>query len=138
MPNEPILIVDDNLLNLKLVKRLLEIEQYQPLTAQNAEETIAILDRFHPRLILMDNQLPGMDGVELTKQLRTNPKNKDVVIVMATSYDQKGEEEKARAAGCDAYITKPIDTQALSGLIAELLQRKAHSLTESKTKQGDL
>ena len=124
MPNEPILIVDDNLLNLKLIKRLLEIEQYQPLTARSAEETMAILDRFHPRLILMDSQLPGVDGVELTKQLRANPKNNDVVIVMATSYDQKGEEEKARAAGCNAYITKPLDTQALSGLIAELLQRK--------------
>jgi two-component system cell cycle response regulator DivK len=125
MPNEPILIVDDNLLNLKLLKRLLEVEQYQPLTAKSAEETLALLERFHPRLILMDYQLPGMDGVELTKQIRSNPKNKDVIIVLATSYDQKGEEQKARAAGCDGYIMKPIDTQALSGLVADLLQRKS-------------
>src|SRR5665213_90077 len=125
MPNEPILIVDDNLLNLKLLKRLLEVEQYQPLTAKSAEETLALLERFHPRLILMDYQLPGMDGAELTKQIRSNPKNKDMIIVIATSYDQKGEEQKARAAGCDGYITKRIDTQALSGLVAELLQRKS-------------
>jgi two-component system cell cycle response regulator DivK len=124
MPNEPILIVDDNLLSSKLIKRLLEVEQYQALTAKNAEETLALLERFHPRLILMDFQLPGMDGVELTRRIRSNPKNKDVIIVLATSYDQKGEEQKARAAGCDGYIMKPIDTQALSGLVADLLQRK--------------
>jgi two-component system, cell cycle response regulator DivK len=137
MPNEPILIVDDNLMNLKLIKRLLEVEQYQALTAKNAEETLALLERFHPRLILMDFQLPGLDGVELTRQLRKDPKNKDVIIVMVTSYDQKGEEKKARAAGCDGYITKPIDTEALSGLVADFLQRKTHSLTESNQKQTE-
>jgi two-component system cell cycle response regulator DivK len=124
MLNEPVLIIDDNPLNLKLMKRLLEADQYQPLTAKNAEETMLLLERFRPRLILVDFQMPGVDGVELTKQLRTDPQNKEVIIVMVTSYDQKGEEEKARAAGCDAYIMKPIDTQALSGLIAELLRRK--------------
>ena len=137
MPNEPILIIYDNILNLKLIKRLLEIEQYQALTAKNAQETLALLERFHPRLILMDFQLPGVDGVELTKQLRNDPKNKDVIIVMVTSYDQKGEEEKARAAGCDGYITKPIDTQALSGLVADLLQRKTHSFSEPEKNQGN-
>jgi len=124
MLNEPILIIDDNPLNLKLMKRLLEAEQYQPLTAKNAEETLLLLERFHPRLILIDFQMPDLDGVELTKKIRSNPKNQDVIIVMVTSYDQKGEEEKARAAGCNDYIMKPIDTQALSGLVAELLQRK--------------
>lgn len=138
MPNEPILIVDDNLLNLKLIKRLLEVEQYQPLTAQNADETLALLERFHPRLILMDFQLPGLDGVELTRQLRANPKNKDITIVMVTSYDQKGEEEKARAAGCDAYIIKPIDTQALSGLVGDFLRHKTLNHVESEKKQGSL
>jgi two-component system cell cycle response regulator DivK len=125
MLNEPVLIIDDNPLNLKLMKRLLEAEQYQPLTAKNAEETMLLLERFHPRLILIDFQMPDLDGVELTKKIRSNPKNQDVIIVMVTSYDQKGEEAKARAAGCDDYIVKPIDTQALSGLIAQLLRRKS-------------
>jgi len=138
MLNEPILIVDDNPLNLKLVKRLLEVEQYQPLTAKNAEETITLMERFHPRLILMDFQLPGLDGVELTRQLRANPKNKDIVIVMVTSYDQKGEEDMARAAGCNAYITKPIDTQALSGLVAGFLRPQTLNHKESEKKQDSI
>ncbi|HTA77165.1 MAG TPA: response regulator [bacterium] len=138
MLNEPILIVDDNPLNLKLVKRLLEAEQYQPLTAKNAEETFALMERFHPRLILMDFQMPGLDGVELTRELRADPKNKDIVIVMVTSYDQKGEEDKAIAAGCDAYITKPIDTQALPGLVADFLRRKNPNHHESENKKDSL
>jgi two-component system cell cycle response regulator DivK len=121
MANEPILIVDDNLMNLKLEKRLLEAEQYQVLTAKNAEETLKILEVFRPRLILMDFQLPGTDGVELTKKIRENPGNKKVVILMLTSNDLQGDEAKAKAAGCDGYLTKPIDTQALPLIIAGCL-----------------
>jgi two-component system cell cycle response regulator len=94
------------------------------LTAKNAEETLTLLERFHPRLILVDLQLPDVDGIELTKTIRLNPRNKETVIVMATSYDQKGEEKKARAAGCDGYITKPINIQTLPGLIADFLKDK--------------
>jgi two-component system, cell cycle response regulator DivK len=122
MSNEPVLVVDDNAMNLKLEKRLLELERYQVLTAKNAEETLHILEYFHPRLILMDFQLPGLDGVELTKKIRANPDNKGVVILMVTSYDQQGDEQKALAAGCDSYLHKPIDTQALPGIIAGYLR----------------
>lgn len=122
MPNEPILIVDDNLMNLKLEKRLLELEQYQVLTAKNAAETLQILEYFRPRLILMDFQLPGVDGVELTQKVKADPKNKDILILMATSYDQQGDEARARAAGCNGYLHKPIDTQALPGIIANYLR----------------
>ncbi len=122
MPNEPILIVDDNPMNLKLEKRLLEAEQYQVLTAKNAEETLKIFEYFYPRLVLMDFQLPGMDGVELTKKIRSNPKTKEVIILMVTSNDQQGDEAKAKAAGCDGYITKPIDTQALPKVVADYLR----------------
>ena len=126
MPNEPILIVDDNPMNLKLEKRLLETEGYQVLTAKGPEETLKLLERFHPRLILMDFQLPGMDGVELTKKLREDPKNQETVILMLTSYDQQGDEAKAMAAGCDAFLHKPIDTQALPCVIAEYLIKGRH------------
>lgn len=122
MPNEPILIVDDNPLNLKLEKRLLELEQYQVLTAKNAEETLKVLEYFHPALVLMDFQLPGLDGVELTKKLRQDPQNRETIILIVTSYDQQGDEEKAKAAGCDGYLHKPIDTQALPGVIASYLR----------------
>jgi CheY-like chemotaxis protein len=124
MPNEPILIVDDNPMNLKLEKRLLEAEQYQVLTARNAEETLEILEHFKPRLVLMDFQLPGLDGLELTKIIRGKPDNKEMVILLLTSYDQQGDEAKAKAAGCNGYLTKPIDTQVLPTVIAGYLRDK--------------
>ena len=122
MSNEPILIVDDNPMNLKLEKRLLELEKYQVLTAQNAEETIKILEYFRPALVLMDFQLPGVDGVELTKKIRQDTRNRDMVILMVTSYDQQGDEDRAKAAGCNGYLHKPLDTQALPGVIAGYLR----------------
>lgn len=131
MPNEPILIVDDNPMNLKLEKRLLELEQYQVLTARNAQETLAVLGYFRPRLILMDFGLPGVDGVELTQIVRSDPRNRDVIILMATSYDQQGDEAKAKAAGCDGYLQKPIDTQALPGVIAGYLRGNSNGTGQS-------
>jgi CheY-like chemotaxis protein len=130
MLNEPILIVDDNPMNLKLEKRLLEAEQYQVLTAKNAEETLKLLEFFHPRLVLMDFQMPGLDGVELTKKLRSNPEYRNMIILMVTSYDQQGDEARAKAAGCDGYLHKPIDTQALPGIIADYL-RDGHGTGQS-------
>ena len=125
MPNEPILIVDDNPMNLKLEKKLLEVEKYQVLTAGNAQEALRVLEYFRPRLILMDFGLPGVDGVELTRTVKKEPKNADIIILMLTSYDQQGDEAKARAAGCDGYIHKPIDTQALPLMIAAYLWDRA-------------
>jgi CheY-like chemotaxis protein len=113
-------------MNLKLEKRLLEGEGYQVLTANNAEETLKIMERFQPLLVLMDFQLPGTDGVELTKKLRGNPRNQELIILMLTSYDRQGDEAKAKAAGCDGYLHKPIDTQALPKVIAEYLREGHH------------
>lgn len=131
MSNEPILIVDDNPMNLKLGKKVLELEQYQVLTARNAPETIAILDYFHPRLILMDFGLPGVDGIQLTKWVKADPRNQDIVILIATSYDQAGDEAKAKAAGCDGYVHKPIDTQALPKIIAGFVRDGNHGTGRS-------
>jgi CheY-like chemotaxis protein len=122
MAKEPILIVDDNLMNLKLAKRLLELEEYNVLTARNAEETLNLLQFYRPRLILMDFGLPGVDGVELTRRLRSDPKNRDILILMVTSYDQHGDEAKSKEAGCDGYLYKPLDTQSLPGIIAGYLR----------------
>jgi len=135
MPNEPILIVDDNLMNLKLEKRLLELEQYQVLTARNAEETFKILGYYHPRLILMDFQLPGVDGVELTRRIKADPKNQDILVLMVTSYDLHGDEARARAAGCDGYLYKPLDTQTLPGIIAEHLRGDSRGTGHTGEKQ---
>ena len=118
---EPILIVDDNPANLKLAKVLLVNEGYEVQTAADAEIAMQVLVSYKPRLILMDIQLPGMDGLELTRRLKAAPDTKNIVIIALTAYAMKGDEERAKAAGCDGYITKPIDTQTLPGVIAGYL-----------------
>ena len=121
MPADAILIVDDNAQNLKLARVILSVEGYDVRTAGDAEEALRVLQAFSPRLILMDIQLPGMDGLQLTRQLRSDPAWQAVRIVALTAYAMKGDEEKAREAGCDGYITKPLDTERLPRLVAEYL-----------------
>lgn len=117
----PILIVDDNVSNTKLLAFLLTTKGYVVRTAASADEALAVLQEFAPRLILMDLQLPGMDGLTLTRQLKADPRTRAIPIVAATAYAMKGDEEKARAAGCDGYITKPIDTRRLPEEIERFL-----------------
>jgi len=118
VPGEPILIVDDNPANLKLARVLLTGEGYDVRTVMNAEEALSVLATFRPRLILMDIQLPGMDGLALTRHLKADPATRGIVVLALTAYAMKGDEEKALAAGCDGYIPKPIDTRALPTLVA--------------------
>jgi CheY-like chemotaxis protein len=122
MSSESILIVEDNPTNLKLLKVLLHRHGYQVESAVNAEEAVKVLKHFHPRLILMDLQLPGMDGLDLTKILKQNPETHDIKILALTAYAMKGDEEKAMNAGCDGYITKPFDTRDLPIKIASYLE----------------
>ena len=124
MAGEPILIVDDNPQNLKLARILLLSEGYQVRAAIDAEDALTILGGFTPRLILMDLQLPGMDGLELTRQLKADPFRRDILVLALTAYAMKGDEERALAAGCDGYMSKPIDTAALPLLVAALLARQ--------------
>ena len=121
MPAEPILIVDDNPVNLKLVRVLLAGEGYDARTAGDAEEALEMLREFHPKLILMDIQLPGMDGLELTKRLKGNPATRDIVILALTAYAMKGDDKKMLDAGCDGYISKPVDTRTLPKVIKKYL-----------------
>lgn len=121
MASEPILVVDDNAQNLKLARVLLSAEGYQVRTAVDAEEALVVLESFDPRLILMDLQLPGMDGLELTRRLKADPRRRHILIFALTAYAMKGDEAKARAAGCDGYVAKPIDIDALTALIAKRL-----------------
>jgi CheY-like chemotaxis protein len=121
MNGAPILIVDDNPANLKLARILLTTEGYEVRTAADAEEALAVLATWLPRVILMDLQLPGMDGLELTRRLKAEPATRDITILALTAYAMKGDEQKAREAGCDGYISKPIDTRALPVLVAGYL-----------------
>jgi CheY-like chemotaxis protein len=118
---EPILIVDDNPANLKLIRVLLAAEGYEIQCAADAEEALSILAEFRPHLILMDLQLPGMDGLTLTRKLKADPHTGHIPILALTAYAMKGDEQKAREAGCDGYITKPIDTRRLPQEIARFL-----------------
>jgi CheY-like chemotaxis protein len=117
-----ILIVDDNESNLRLMQAILDSEGYPVKSAMNAEEALGLLQTWQPSLILMDIQLPGIDGLELTRRLKRDPRYRRIVIVALTAYAMKGDEDKARDAGCDGYITKPIDTRRLPGVIDEHLR----------------
>jgi CheY-like chemotaxis protein len=116
---EPVLIVDDNPTNLKLVAYLVRAHGYDVHTANDATTALAAIRTVRPRLILMDLQLPGIDGLELTRRLKADPATAGIVIVAVTAYAMKGDLERALAAGCDDYVTKPIDTRALPALIAK-------------------
>ena len=121
MAGEPILVVDDNDVNLELVRDLLEDQGYRVRVAIDANDAIAVLHDFRPRLILMDIQLPGMDGLTLTRMLKANPSMRDIRIVGLTGYAMAGDEERILAAGCDGYLAKPIDTRRLPGVISSML-----------------
>lgn len=118
-----ILIVDDNPTNLKLASQVLESEGYQVDLATNAEQAQELLQHMKPDLILMDIALPGMDGLALTRRLKADEKLKHIPVVAMTAFAMKGDERKALDAGCDGYITKPIDTRRFAGQIAVFLDR---------------
>ena len=124
MAGEPVLVVDDNPTNLKLLRYLLSTRGYQVRTATDGDEVMSILQSFRPRLILMDIQLPGIDGLELTRRIKKAPETRDIVIIAVTASAMKGDEERTRAAGCDAYVAKPIDTRALPALVEDYLGRR--------------
>ena len=123
MGSSRILIVDDNPTNLKLVRVLLMAEGHTVATAQDADEALAQIAAFQPRLILMDIQLPGMDGLTLTRRLKADPATRGTIVVAVTAYAMKGDDARALAAGCDGYITKPIDTRTMPGVIARFLEK---------------
>ncbi len=130
MAAEPILIVDDNPQNLKLARVLLVSEGFDVRTAVDAEDALRVLTVFNPRLILMDLQLPGMDGLELTRRLKDDPARRDILIIALTAYAMKGDEAKAIAAGCDGYVTKPIDTDAFPRVVRDYLAGVQPSLQQ--------
>ena len=119
MENKTILVIEDNELNMKLVRSVLQIENYKVLEAENAENGIQLARDHHPDLILMDIQLPGIDGLRATEMISNDEDLKDISIVALTSYAMEGDKEKALAAGCVGYISKPIDTRNFIETIAK-------------------
>ena len=123
-----ILIIDDNAVNLKLASLVLEFAGYHILAAVNAGEAMEVIRRTPPDLILMDIALPGMDGLALTRQLKADPATRQIGIVALTASAMKGDDLKAKAAGCDGYITKPIDTRKIAGQVAEYLVQSGNEI----------
>jgi two-component system cell cycle response regulator DivK len=122
MSGEAILIVDDNVMNLKLIRVLLTGEGYDVRVAADAAEAMTVLRTFNPRMILMDIQLPGIDGLELTRRLKAAPETRNVIVVALTAYAMRGDAERMVEAGCDGYIAKPIDTREFPATVARYLR----------------
>ena len=119
--SESILMVDDNGDNLALTRFLLEAQGFAVRSAENAAQALDILQTYRPNLILMDIQLPEMDGLELTRRLRQNPALDNVPIVALSAYAMKIDQENAHTAGCQGYITKPIDTRTFVSEVQKYL-----------------
>jgi CheY-like chemotaxis protein len=125
--NETILLVEDSALNRKLVETVLRPYRYHLLIAVDGKEAIEIATREQPDLILMDMQLPKVSGYEATQELKAQPETADIPIVALTAHAMEDERERAMAAGCNDYITKPIDTRAFPDQVREHLDRPDRS-----------
>ena len=123
MASKTILVIEDNKLNMKLVRSLLAIGKYRALEAEDAERGSQLAREKHPDLILMDIQLPGMDGLTAIRILKTDSAVKDIAIVALTSHAMDGDDKKALDAGCDGYVTKPIDTKNFLDTIGQFLKK---------------
>jgi two-component system, cell cycle response regulator DivK len=116
-----ILVVEDQEDNRRILRDLLGNAGYQLIEAESGEDALAAVMKQRPDLILMDIQLPIMDGYEATRQIRANPDMKAVPIIAVTSYALAGDEAKAEAAGCNAYVSKPFSPRALLAKVREYL-----------------
>jgi CheY-like chemotaxis protein len=116
-----VLIIDDHPLNLKLASDVLLAGEYNVVGAADAEQAQLLLATMMPDLILVDIALPGMDGLTLTRLIKSDARLRHIPIVALTAYAMRGDDLKASAAGCDGYITKPIDTRVLAAQVSELI-----------------
>ena len=121
MANKTVLVIEDNEMNMKLARSLLQIGKYNVLEAFDAENGRQLAREHHPDLILMDIQLPGMDGLTATREIKNDPAVKDITIIALTSYAMEGDEKKAMDAGCAGYIAKPIDTRSFLETLGQFL-----------------
>ena len=116
-----ILIVEDNPRNLKLARDVLNHVGYRTLEAENAEDGLALARAQRPDLVLMDVQLPGMDGVEALGHLRADPATAEIPVAALTAFAMKEDRERFMAAGFDGYLEKPLNIREFPGQVADLL-----------------
>jgi CheY-like chemotaxis protein len=116
-----ILVIDDNPVNLKLASEVLLADGHAVIRAEDAEQALSLLETRMPDLVLTDIALPRMDGLQLTRWLKADPRYSHLPVVALTASAMKGDEARILEAGCDAYITKPINTRTLSAQILVVL-----------------
>ncbi len=121
---EKILIVEDNSQNMRMIEMTLRLKGYTLLRATDGEEALDVSHRERPDLIIMDIQLPKMNGLEVTRKLRENPAFSHIPIIGVTAYAMKGDRKKVLEAGCDAYLSKPINTRELPEMIDKMLSQR--------------
>ena len=119
--NKRILVVEDHEENRRIMRDLLTSAGYEMIEAITGEEGVTLVERERPDLVLMDIQLPGLDGYEATRRIKANPALRQIPIIAVTSYALSGDDVKAFEAGCDAYISKPFSPRALLAKIREYL-----------------
>lgn len=122
MGGKRILLIEDNVVNRRLAQFLLKSQGYEVWEATRASEAFESLKEKHPDLILMDIQLPEMDGLTATRHLKADPATRDIPVLAVTSYAMKGDEVKAFEAGCSGYVTKPIDKSVFLEAVARALK----------------
>jgi CheY-like chemotaxis protein len=122
-----VLIVDDNTINLKLASDVLTNEGFVVERAQDAEQAKLVLERLLPDLILMDIAMPGMDGLTLTRVLKSDPRFTRIPVIALTASAMKGDDQRALAAGCAGYIAKPIDTRRFGAQVRAMLRAATSS-----------
>jgi len=116
-----VLIVEDNELNMKLFTDLLDAHGYDTIQTKDGMEALVLAREHHPDLILMDIQLPEVSGLEITKWIKEDDNLKSIPVVAVTAFAMKGDEEKIREGGCEAYIAKPISLQQFLGTVKSFL-----------------
>jgi two-component system cell cycle response regulator DivK len=124
MAAELILIIEDNEKNLKLVRDLLQVKGYRTLGAGTAELGMELARRYIPQLILMDIQLPGMDGVMALGQLKSDSETAKIPVIALTAFAMQHERQRFRSAGFDGYLGKPISIRELLGMVGEFCERR--------------
>jgi CheY-like chemotaxis protein len=125
MAGAPILVVDDSSVNLKLMRLLLTFEGFDVRTSARAEEALQMLDSFRPQLVLTDIRMPGMDGLEMTRRIKGDRRNSGIKVAALTASTSALDNQRAMEAGCEGYITKPVDTATLALRVRELLGERA-------------
>lgn len=136
MARERVLLIDDNAVTLRLTRALLELESYEIATASSAEAALETIGEFRPQLVLTDVRLTGMDGLELTRRLRSTAEWRSIPIIAITGLNEPEDEREALSAGCNAWLSKPVQSQVLRSIVRQHLNSQARVSAEPEVVQN--